>query len=447
MAKVGFVSLGCPKNLVDSEVMLGLLSREGHEITSSQEQAEIIVINTCGFIESAKQESINTILEMAQQKWKGNCRRLIVAGCLVERYRQEIQTQIPEVDAVIGTNEIPNILQACSNGSATSLGSPQSTSVQPLFLYTHTDPRILATPPYMAYIKIAEGCDHPCSFCAIPRMRGPFRSRRLDSIVAEARDLVKRGVREINLIGQDTTMYGWDWGQKTGLADLIRALGKIEELRWVRFLYAYPNNIYPELLRAVAETPNACKYVDLPLQHASSRILKKMKRGGNRLSLLKLLERIRNAIPGVAIRTTMIVGFPGETEADFEELVDFVKAAQFDRLGVFAYSDEEQTPAYDLAGKVPQSVAERRRKRLMRVQKQISRRRNRELIGQRLPVLIEGPSRESDLLWAGRLSTQAPEIDGVVYLNDGIDERVRPGDVRDVLISEAYDYDLVGAVV
>jgi len=443
MAKVGFVSLGCPKNLIDSEVMLGLLSREGHEITPDQEQAEIIVVNTCAFIESAKQESIDTILEMAQQKWKGKCRRLIVAGCLVERYRSEIQSQIPEVDAVIGTNEIPRILQVCSNGNGQALAAPGL----PVFLYSHTDPRILTTPRYTAYVKIAEGCDHPCSFCAIPRMRGLFRSRPLDSILMEARDLAARGVKEINLVGQDTTMYGWDWDCKTGLAHLLRELGKIEGLQWVRFLYAYPNNIYPELLQAIADTENACKYIDVPLQHVSGQVLKRMKRGGNRHSLQKLLERIRKTVPGVAIRTTMIVGFPGETEADFRELYDFVKTAEFDRLGVFSYSDEEQTPAYDLAGKVTEPVKQQRKKRLMQLQKRISRRRNTKLVGQRRPVLIEGPSRESDLVWAGRLSTQAPEIDGVVYLNDGIDENVRPGDIREVLVAEAFDYDLVGAVV
>jgi len=446
MAKVGFVSLGCPKNLIDSEVMLGLLSGAGHEITPDQEQAEIIVVNTCAFIESAKQESIDTILEMAQQKWNGKCRRLIVAGCLVERYRNEIQARIPEVDAVVGTNEIPRILQACSNGNGQALTAAPAPAL-PVFLYTHTDPRVLTTPRYTAYIKIAEGCDHPCTFCAIPRMRGLFRSRRMDSVLAEARDLAARGVKEINLVGQDTTMYGWDWGCKTGLADLIRELGEIDSLRWVRFLYAYPNNVYPELLNAIAETENACKYIDLPLQHASSQVLKRMKRGGNRHSLLKLLERIRKTVPGAAIRTTMIVGFPGETETDFDELCEFVQVAEFDRLGVFAYSDEEQTPAYDLPGKVTEAVKQRRKKRVMQLQKRISRRRNAALVGRKQPVLIEGPSRESDLLWAGRLATQAPEIDGVVYLNDGIDETVLPGDIREVLITEGFDYDLVGSVV
>jgi ribosomal protein S12 methylthiotransferase len=443
MAKVGFVSLGCPKNLVDSEIMLGLLNREGHEITPDQDEAEIIIVNTCGFIDSAKQESIDAILEMAQLKTTGQCRRLVVAGCLVERYRREIQEQIPEVDAVIGTNEIPRVLSLV-NGQG---GQPGTGTGLPPYLYTGREPRLLTTPSYMAYIKIAEGCDHPCTFCAIPRMRGTFRSRKLDSIVHEAQNLVEKGVKEINLIGQDTTMFGWDWGNRTGLADLLRELNRIEGLAWIRFLYAYPNNIYRALLQAMAESEKVCKYIDVPLQHASSRVLKAMKRGGNRPSLLKLLERIRSTVPDVAIRTTMIVGFPGETESDFLQLQAFIQEAKFDRLGVFAYSDEEQTPAYDLEEKLSEALKEARKQQLMTVQKRISHQRNRQLVGRRLPVLVEGPSRESDLLWEGRLSTQAPEIDGVVYLNDGINSSVRPGDIREVKITKAFDYDLLGAVV
>lgn len=442
MAKIGFISLGCPKNLVDSEVMLGLLTRHGHEITAAQSEAEIIVVNTCSFIESAKQESIDTILEMAQQKVSGNCRRLVVAGCLVERYRREILEQIPEVDAVIGTNQIPQILDVCSDQLVREI----PVNGQTPYLYTDTDPRILTTPAYSAYLKVAEGCDHPCSFCVIPKMRGRFRSRPMGSILAEARRLVSGGVRELNLIGQDTTMYGWDFGNRQGLADLVRELGKIEGLAWVRSLYTYPNTLYPELLRAVAETPAACKYIDIPLQHAASRVLKRMKRGGNRMSLEKLIQRIRAAIPAVAIRTTMIVGFPGETEEDYRELLDFVSSAQFDRLGVFSYSDEEGSGAYDLDDKVPEKVKDERRDRLMKLQSRISRRRNQQLLRQKHAVLIEGPSVESDMLWQGRLATQAPDIDGVVYLNDGVDGTVAPGQIRDVMITEVFDYDLVGTV-
>jgi ribosomal protein S12 methylthiotransferase len=304
--KIGFVSLGCPKNLVDSEIMLGLLAQSGSEITTSQEDAEVIVVNTCGFIESAKQESIDTILEMAQQKIKGNCRKLIVAGCLVERYRKELMEQIPEIDAVIGTHEIPDILKVC--GETLQDGSVPQYQSRELYLYTDSDPRVLTTPGYSAYVKIAEGCDHPCSFCVIPQMRGPFRSRPMDSILREASSLAKQGIKELNLIGQDTTMYGWDLENRRGLADLIRGLGEVEGIEWVRVLYVYPNNVYDELLEAIAQTPSACKYIDIPLQHASRRVLKSMKRGGNRSSLSRLIERIRRGIPEVAIRTTMIVG-------------------------------------------------------------------------------------------------------------------------------------------
>lgn len=446
MAKVGFVSLGCPKNLVDSEVMLGLLARNGHEITADQAEAEIIVVNTCGFIESAKQESVDAILEMARQKDEGNCQRLVVAGCLVERYRREIQEQIPEVDAVIGTNEIPNILEACTD-LASAVKKPPLYDKRELFLYDHEDPRVFTTPRHSAYLKIAEGCDHPCTFCVIPQMRGRFRSRPPDSVLAEARALAERGVKELNLVGQDTTMYGWDHGDRRGLARLIRKLGEIEGLQWVRFLYAYPNNIYDDLLDALAETPAACKYIDVPLQHASRNMLKSMKRGGNRGSLTRLLQKIRSRIPEVAVRTTMIVGFPGETDEDFEELCEFVEEARFDRLGAFVYSDEEEAESHALADKVPAEVAGRRQRKLMKMQAGISRRRNQELVGRTLPVLVEGPSRESDLLWEGRLPTQAPDIDGVVYLTDGLTEEDRPGEIRGVKITEAHDHDLVGRVV
>jgi len=445
MKKVGFVSLGCPKNLVDSEVMLGLLAQSGYEITASQEDAQIIVVNTCGFIESAKQESIDTILEMAQQKIHGNCQKLIVAGCLVERYREEILAQIPEVDAVIGTNEIPEILKHC--GETPHLKAPPQFESRELYLYSDSDPRVLTTPGYSAYIKIAEGCDHTCTFCVIPRMRGPFRSRPMDSILREAMGLAAQGIKELNLIGQDTTMYGWDWGNRHGLADLVRGLGEIEGIEWVRVLYVYPNNVYDELLEAIAQTPSACKYIDIPLQHASQRVLKRMKRGGNRASLTRLIGRIRRHIPEVAIRTTMIVGSPGEREEDVEELMGFVEEMRFDRLGVFTYSDEEDSAAHQLDEKVPEDVKKDRQKRLMKLQAGISKKKNREMIGKCLPVLLEGSSRESELMWEGRLSSQAPDIDGVVYLNDGITEKVSPGDIVPVQITEAHEYDLVGTVL
>ena len=445
MAKIGFLSLGCAKNRVDTEVMLGHLTLSGHEITASPEQAEIIVVNTCGFIESASQESVDSILEMARQKVVGNCRRLIVAGCLVQRYRTQILEQIPEVDAVIGTNEIPEILELCCD--QTLKPNPPRYESRELYLYSDSDPRILTTPGYSAYVKVAEGCNHPCTFCVIPQMRGSFRSRPLDSVLTEVRRLAAQGVREINLVAQDTTMYGWDWGNRLGLADLIRRLGEIDGIQWIRFLYAYPNNIYDELLQAIAETPSACKYIDVPLQHISRQLLKQMKRGGNRRSLTRLLTRIRDRVPGVAIRTTMIVGFPGETEEDVHELMEFVEEARFERLGVFTYSDEEDAASHQLGSKVPEDVKEERRQRLMKLQTGISKAENLKLVGATLPVLVEGTSAESDLLWQGRLSTQAPDIDGLVYLNDGITDRTTPGDIVQVRINEAHPYDLVGTVV
>lgn len=441
MAKIGFVSLGCAKNLVDTEVMLGMLAQGGHQITPFQHEAEIIVVNTCGFIDPAKEESVNTILEMATHKTRGNCRRLVVAGCLVERYREHILREIPEVDAVIGTSEIPRILEACSTAALPPVYEPRD-----LFLYSDRDPRILTTPSHWAYIKIAEGCDHPCTFCVIPRMRGRFRSRPPDSIVDEARRMAQNGVREVNLVAQDSTMYGWDAGNRKGLSELLRRLGEIEELAWIRFLYAYPTSIYDDLLDAIAETPKVCKYIDMPLQSASREVLRRMKRGGNRESLVRLVERIRHRIPEVAIRTTMIVGFPGETEEDFRQSIAFAKEVEFDRLGAFAYSDEEHAASFPLDGKVSEAVKRDRLNRLMEAQGEIAARRNGGLVGRTLPVLIEGLSEETDLLWQGRLPSQAPEIDGVVYLNDGVTQKVRPGEILPVRITEAHRYDLVGAI-
>ena len=444
MAKVAFVSLGCAKNLVDSEVMLGFLSKNGHQI-SAQQEAEIIVVNTCGFIESAKQESIDTILEMSRYKVSGSCRRLIVAGCLVERFRKEIQDEIPEVDAVMGTNEIPRIVELCE--AASHSPAPPRFEPREQYLYSDRDPRVLTTPSYSAYIKIAEGCDHPCTFCVIPQMRGHFRSRSLESVLTEATRLAVQGVKELNLVAQDSTRYGWDLGNRRGLAQLIPRLAAIEGIEWIRLLYAYPNTIYDELLAAIAATPQACKYLDMPLQHASGSVLKRMKRGSNTSSLLKLLRRIRETIPGVVIRTTLMVGFPGETEAEFQELMDFVSRAQFDRLGVFTFSDEDIAASYGLDGKIAEAVKKERQDRLMELQSQVARKKNRELVGKILPVLVEGVSSESEWLWSGRLPTQAPEVDGVVYLNDGIGQETRPGDIKSVRITQAHQYDLVGTVV
>ena len=440
--KVGFVSLGCPKNLVDTEVMMGQLAAHGHELTPRPDEADVIVVNTCSFIDLAKQESVDTILEMAEFKRTGRAQRLVVAGCLVERYRDDIRKNMPEVDAVIGTNELDKITAICEGIK------PSAGPIEP-YLYHDLTPRILATPRHFAYIKIAEGCDHPCTFCVIPQYRGAFRSRRFESVVNEATRLFSQGVREINLIGQDTTCYGEDLGLKDGLAALLARLAQIEtpHEKWVRFLYCYPNRVTQKLLDTIAQHDSLVKYIDMPLQHASSNVLKRMKRGSNGEQFLKLIERVRRSIPGVAIRTSMIVGFPGETDADFEELRQFVEAAKFDRLGVFSYSDEETSGSFHLDAKVSKSDIYNRKRKLMAVQRHISRARNKQLIGRVLSVIVEGPSQESDLLWQARLSTQAPEIDGVCYITDPGESELRPGQIRRMRIEEAHDYDLTGALV
>jgi ribosomal protein S12 methylthiotransferase len=486
--KIGFVSLGCPKNLVDSEVMMGLLSQGGAEITPRAEDADIIVVNTCSFIDTAKQESVDTILEMAQHKASRRAKKLIVAGCLVERYRNEIQKNIPEVDAVVGTGELEQILNAAGLTPANTadspfviLGAPPIPSVGmtgssvssrsegdareqagrfskdawdgaiadlPNYLYDETTPRILATPKHSAYIKIAEGCDHPCSFCIIPQLRGKFRSRRFESVIAEAQRLAQQGVREVTLIGQDTTCYGEDLGMKDGLALLLGRLAQIDELRWIRFLYAYPNKITGKLLETIAAHEKICSYIDVPLQHAAPNVLKLMKRGAGAEIFLRSIEKMRRAIPNLTLRTSFIVGFPGETERDFEQLCDFVRKAQFDWLGVFGYSDEEGAKAFDLVEKVPTREIERRRKKLMSIQKQISRKKRRALIGQQFDLLLEGASSETDLLWEGRTEMHAPEIDGKVFVNDfGDREEVREGEFYRCEITEAHEYDLVAKLM
>jgi ribosomal protein S12 methylthiotransferase len=442
--KVGFVSLGCPKNLVDTEVMMGQLAANGHELTPSPDEADVIVVNTCSFIDPAKQESIDTIIEMGRYKQTGKAQKLIVAGCMVERYRSQIQDQLPEVDALIGTNELDRIV-GMVNGVAPASGVAAADP----YLYHDMTPRVFTTPRHFAYIKISEGCDHPCTFCVIPQYRGKMRSRRFESVLAEAERMFEQGVREINLIGQDTTAYGEDLSIRDGLATLMAGLAGIETetAKWIRFLYCYPNRITPRLLETIAEHRNLVKYIDMPLQHASGNVLKRMKRGSNGDFFLKILEKIRKSIPGVTIRTSMIVGFPGETESDFEELCQFTEAAQFDRLGVFSYSDEDSSASFHLDGKVDARTIYNRKRRLMSIQRKISRKRNKLLIGQELPVLVEGPSQDTELLWQGRLASQAPEIDGVVYINDFGPAAPKVGEIRRIRITEAHDYDLVGELV
>jgi ribosomal protein S12 methylthiotransferase len=472
--KVGFVSLGCPKNLVDSEVMMGLLSRAGAELSASAEDADVIVVNTCSFIESAQQESINTILEMAEHKTSGRAKKLVVAGCLVERYREEIRKRIPEVDAVVGTGELQRILSATGAQSAPAANnSPfvvlpsrpegEARSLQgrfsrehwdgavadlPNYLYDDETPRVLATPKHTAYIKIAEGCDHPCTFCIIPQLRGKFRSRRFESVISEAERLARSGVREITLIGQDTTCYGEDFGLKDGLALLLEKLARVEDLRWIRFLYAYPNKITGRLLETISANEKICSYMDVPLQHASPSVLKRMKRGAGAEVFLRSIEKMRRAIPDLTLRSSFIVGFPGETEKEFEELCDFVREAQFDWMGTFSYSDQEGADAYGLDHKLSSREIERRRKHLMEIQRRISRKKKKTLVSREFDLVLEGTSEETELLLEGRTSMHAPEIDGKVFVNDfPPDITPETGTFYRCQITEAHDYDLVAKIV
>ena len=476
---------------------MGLLDHAGARLTARPEEAEILVVNTCSFIDTAKQESVDTILEMARHKTEGRATKLIVAGCLVERYRDEIRKNIPEVDAVIGTGELDAILEAAgvapakpampspfnilTTGAAETRSGQESLAgthkahepafraegdhreqqgrfrrddwegaahLLPTYLYDENTPRLLATGKTSAYIKIAEGCDHPCSFCVIPNLRGKFRSRRFESVVAEAQQLVARGVQEITLIGQDTTCYGEDLGLKDGLALLLDALAQIEGLRWLRFLYAYPNRITGKLLETIAKHDNICKYLDVPLQHASPSVLKSMKRGAGAEIFLKTLEKVRTAVPGIVLRTSFIVGFPGETAEDIAILEDFVKEAKFDWLGVFNYSDEEGSGAFALEAKVPKRTIESRKKRLMKLQQGISKSAKQDWIGRELVILAEGESEETPLLWEARTQFHAPEIDGKVYINDFGDlEALEPGRFYRAEITDAHEYDVVARVV
>jgi ribosomal protein S12 methylthiotransferase len=444
MRKVGFISLGCPKNLVDSEVMMGILAREGYELTPRADDAEILVVNTCSFIEPAQKESVDAILEMAEHKKFGSAKKLIVAGCLVERYRDQILQQIPEVDAVVGTGEVERIIEAVEGDLKVLPAQP------PAFLYHDLTPRIITTPKHQAYIKIAEGCDHPCTFCIIPQLRGAFRSRRFESVVREAENLAAAGAREVTLIGQDTTSYGEDLGLRDGLAQLLERLAQVEDLLWVRFLYAYPNRVTQKMLETLAAHERLAKYIDMPLQHASRNVLARMKRGSHGDAFLKLLERMRATIPGVALRTSFIVGFPGETDADFQELYDFVAAAKLDWMGVFEYSDVDNAGSFPLDGKVDAETINDRRNRLMALQKKISRENLRKRKGRTETALVEGPSKDNPLVWEARLESMAPDIDGKLYLTDielPSGEIASSGDVVKVEITRTDAYDLIGRVV
>jgi ribosomal protein S12 methylthiotransferase len=471
--KVGFVSLGCPKNLVDSEVMMGMLSQAGAQLTANAEEADVIVVNTCSFIETAQQESVNAILEMARLKGQGRARKLVVAGCLVERFRDEIRRNIPEVDTVVGTGELERIVSAAGIAMPATPDSPFKILTSrpegaareaqgrfsreswdgaiadlPNYLYDDATPRILTTPGHTAYIKIAEGCDHPCSFCIIPQIRGKFRSRRFESVIAEAERLARSGVREITLIGQDTTCYGEDFDLKDGLALLLEKLAHIEDLRWIRFLYAYPNKIGGRLLETIAANEKICPYIDVPLQHASPSVLKRMKRGGGADVFLRLIEKMRRIIPDLTLRTSFIVGFPGETEREFEELCDFVQEAKFDWMGGFGYSDQEGAGAFSQERKISGFEIERRRKHLMKIQKGISKKKLRTLVGKQFELLLEGTSAESQLLLEGRTRMHAPEIDGKLFVNDvATNTTIQPGNFYRCVVTEAHDYDLVAKII
>jgi ribosomal protein S12 methylthiotransferase len=451
--KIGMISLGCPKNLVDSEVMLGLAQQGGHELTPDAAEAEVLIVNTCAFIDSAKQESIDAILEMARHKTDGACKRLIVTGCMAERYRDELKKEIPEIDAVLGTGQVPEIVGAITGGATpmTFYGrgllapSPQTRApgALPTYIYDADTPRLMATPKHYAYVKIAEGCDYKCAFCIIPTLRGEYRSRPADSIVREARALAARGVKELLLISQDTTFYGIDRSERGALGRLLRELNKVDGLEWIRLLYLYPTTIDDDTLAAMAECDKVCNYIDLPLQHASNAVLKRMKRPGTRQSYDTLLTRIRERVPGVAFRTTFIVGFPGETEADAAELSAFIGDHVFDHVGVFTYSHEEGTSAFQLADDVPAREKTARRARVMSLQKSLVKSRQKARVGERVRVMVDGPSSDHDLVLKARLATQAPDIDASVFLTECDPSLYRAGDVINVEIVGANGYDLI----
>jgi len=441
---IGFVNLGCSKNQVDSEVMLGTLVADGFELTADAQKAEVVIINTCGFIEEAKQESINTILDHSKLKKKGACRVLIAAGCLAQRYQGDLLKELPELDGVVGTGEFGKIAEICRDLLAPKRRHQRLWISKPPYLYDEMAPRLRLGKQHSAYVKIAEGCNRNCAFCAIPLMRGKQRSRPIESIVAEAQRLASEGVKELNLISQDTVNYGVDLGLRQGLVGLLRELVKLKDLRWIRPFYLYPQQVTDELLELYAGEEKIAKYIDMPLQHINDRMLKQMHRLGDRATIEKLVDRIRTRIPGVTFRTAFIVGFPGETEAAFEELKQYVEAMEFDRMAAFLYSDEEQTPAVELEDKIDRSVMVERRNELLAVQETIATAKSREKIGSVLEVLVDGRSEETELLLEGRHEGLAPEIDGVVYINDGT---ANPGDLVKVEITDSSTYDLVGHIL
>lgn len=440
--KVSLVSLGCPKNLVDAEVMLGHLSRDDFEVTTDERQADIIIVNTCSFIKEAKQESIDTILDLADRKHDARCRLLVVTGCLPQRYQEELAKELPEVDIFIGTGEYPRIAEIIAEKKNSS--EQLCYTGDPNFVYNDELPRLLSSPHYTAYLKIAEGCSNNCAYCVIPALRGALRSRPLASLLAEAEHLVKGGVKELNLIAQDITAYGKDLPDAPSLEQLIRELAKMEGLKWIRLLYAYPDGVRDSLIELIRDEPKVCKYLDLPIQHISDPILTRMGRRSSEEQIRTLIGKLRREVPDIAIRTSLIVGFPGETNDDFKKLLQFVEETRFDRLGVFCYSREEGTPAAEMAEQVSERIKRERHKKLMRTQARVSFKHNRLLVDTEEEVLVEGYSEETDLLLKGRSSRQAPDVDGLVYITAG---NANVGDIVRLKITDSSDYDLIGEIV
>jgi ribosomal protein S12 methylthiotransferase len=432
-------TLGCPKNRVDSEIMLGTLAGAGYRLVAEPERAEVIVVNTCGFIESAKEESVEAIVELAEHRREGRCKKLVVTGCLVQRHADELARELPEVDHFLGTGAYQEIAKVVSDAQARRLVVPD-----PDFVHSAATPRVNSLPAHTAYLKIAEGCDNACAFCIIPALRGPQRSRPVDDVVAEAEALAARGAVELSLVAQDLTAYGHDLPGKVRLHHLLPALARVDGIRWIRLHYAYPRDVPDALVDAIAGEPKIVKYLDMPLQHSSDRLLRSMRRGRDSEFLRDLLARLRGRVPGIALRTALIVGLPGETEEDFEDLLSFVREQRFERLGVFEYSAEEGTAAAAMPDQVPAAVRRARFEAVMEVQQEISRAHQRALVGRRLEVLVEGAAEETEHLLAGRHAQQAPEIDGLTYVNEGV---AYPGEIVTVEVTDAGDYDLVGRVV
>ncbi|MBI2987435.1 MAG: 30S ribosomal protein S12 methylthiotransferase RimO [Deltaproteobacteria bacterium] len=446
--RINIISLGCARNLVDTEVMAGLLQQGPYEMVAEPSEADIVLVNTCGFIDAAKEESIDTILETARLKEEGGLQTLVVAGCLSQRYPEELARELPEVDLFIGTGEVPRIVEILKEHRQAK--KQRSYVGIPRYLYDHSTPRLRSAPSHSAFLKVSEGCDHKCAFCIIPRLRGPHRSRPIDSIVQEAIALAGAGVKEINLIAQDLTAYGRDRRDGATLYGLLKEMARIPGAQWIRLLYAYPNFLDEPLLRLIHENDKICKYVDIPFQHISGRILRSMRRGKSGSAVREAVHKLRRAIPDVTLRTSLIVGFPGETEEDFQELMDFVEEAQFERLGVFKYSAEEGTAAAHMEDQIAEQEKERRWQEVMDLQAGISRAKNETLVGTAQQMMIDGLEPESQRIF-GRTQAHAPEVDGVVYLEhdlaQGQQKKLRPGNMVQVKITQALDYDLIGAIL